>query len=151
MKKSTVLILLVIFFGSIIIVGIFGMQAVPFEQRIYVREIVPTSVYCTYKGIDSGIELEIKDDEQGKYVMTTYEEGLTILIMTQVEPENSTVRTLKLSILNNTPENPIAEIGERGEIIFLRCASLHVRYSATDSATGPKLDMWIYVSKPKEK
>lgn len=139
MKKSTILILLVVFLGSVIIVGVFGMQAVPFEQRIYVKEIIPTNVY-----ISSGPELEIKENDQiGKHVITAYREGLTILIMTKVYPENSTNRLLKISILNNPQDNPIAKIGERGEIIFLRRGSIKVRYGATDSGTGPKMDMWI--------
>ena len=44
MKKSTILILLIIFLGSVLIVGIFGMQSVPYEQTVYIEEIVPSGI-----------------------------------------------------------------------------------------------------------
>ena len=44
MKKSTVLIVLITFVISVIIVGIFGMQMMSYNTRIYVEHITPTEV-----------------------------------------------------------------------------------------------------------
>lgn len=143
MKKSTILILLIIFLGSVLIVGVFGMQAIPFEQIIYIKEITPTSVSST-----NGESLEIKRDDKGHYyIITEYKDGLAILINTKVEPTDSTNKNLKTIIVNNKENNPLAEIGQRGEIKILRPGSVHLQYRTQDSATGPVMDFWIYTVK----
>ena len=146
MKKSTILVLLIVFLGSVLIVGIFGMQAVPFEEIVYVREIVPTAVYTS-----SGTQLQLRQNSDGDYyVSVPYEEGLTILIMTKVTPDNSTNREIKLSVVGESADNPVVEIGEKGEIKFLRRASVRLQYRSQDSPTGPVMNFRIYVLKPEK-
>ncbi len=146
MKKSTILILLVVYLGSILIVGIFGMKAIPFEQLIYCEKITPTSVTTT-----SGRELEIKemhDPDSGKlmfyYVIVPKEESpnLEILINYTITPSDSTNKGVKITIVE--PKNPPATISERGSIAVTEKRSVHLVYKAEDSATGPQMDFWIY-------
>ena len=144
MKKSTILILLIVFLGSVIVVGVFGMQANLWEAPVYINEIIPTSVATI-----SGKSLEIKRNEQDGYyyVRVAYEENLTVLISTRVEPVDSTNKSLKISVTNNNdPENPRAEVGERGEIIVRRTGVVKVQYRAQDKATAAVMEFWIYVT-----
>lgn len=144
MKKSTILILLIVFLGSVIVVGVFGMNANLWEAPVYVEKIVPTSVATI-----SGKSLEIRRNEQDDYyyVRVAYEENLTILISTRVEPVGSTNKTLKISITNNTDsENIRAEIGEKGEIVVLRTGIVKVQYAAQDRGTAVVMEFWIYVT-----
>ena len=142
MKKSTILILVIVFLGSVLVVGVFGMQATLWEAPVYVEEIVPTSVATR-----SGQSLEIKHNEQGYFVVASYEEGLTILINTRVSPEDSTNKTLKVTVVNNNdPTNPRAEVGDRNEIIILRSGAIQVQYRAQDKATAAVMNFWIYVT-----
>ena len=160
MKKSTILILFVVFLGSVLIVGVFGMNSVPFEQRVYVKEISPTSVYTS-----DGTELEIKwdSDKKGHYVRARYDKSLVnerynenyeletdfidpfvILINTKIEPMDSTNKELKIVIIGNDVNDPFAEVGERGEIIVYRPVTVHVRYTSQDTQPSKTMDFYIY-------
>ncbi len=141
MKKSTILILLIVYLGSILIVGIFGMKAIPFEQLIYCETITPTSVTTT-----SGKELEIKqqvrDGDVIYYVVVPYEENLEVLINYTVTPSDSTNKDVKITIVE--PKDAPATVTERGSVVFTEKRSVHLVYKAEDSATGPQMDFWIY-------
>ena len=43
------------------------------------------------------------------------------------------------------PANPPAILTDRGEIVFTKRGSVHIKYRATDNATGPSMDFWIYL------
>lgn len=143
MKKSTILILILVFLGSILAVGIFGMQSIPFEERVYSTSITPTSVMTS-----TGNELEIKKgtDEDGKnfwYVTVSYEEGLIVMISYDLQPSDCTNKKVEMTIVE--PQSPAATISERGEIVFHERGSVHVLFKAKDSQTGASMDFWIYV------
>lgn len=142
MKKSTILILIVVYLGSILIVGIFGMKSIPFEERVYCNSITPSAAMTS-----SGNELTIKKGEiEGKeyyYVTVSYEEGLIVMVSYDLTPANCTNKNVEISIVE--PQNPPAMVGERGEIIFHEKGSVHVVYKAKDSQTGASMDFWIYV------
>lgn len=140
MKKSTILMLLIVFVVSVLVVGIFGMQSVPYEQILYVKEIVPTSV-TSMTGTSEG--LEIQSDENGYYVMLPYEEGLELLINYELKPADCTNKNVEVSIVYPAKNQP-AELTERNTILFNRKGSIHLLYRATDSATSPVMDFWIY-------
>lgn len=141
MKKSTILILLVIYLGSVLIVGIFGMKSIPFEERVYVDKITPTSVTSS---TGETFKIETRTDLQDTYyvVVKGFTEGLTIIINYDLTPADCTDKNVKISIVE--PDDPPATLSDRGEIIFSEKGSLHVVYKAEDSATGPKMDFWIY-------
>ncbi len=138
MKKSTILILLVIYLGSVLIVGIFGMKSIPFEERVYVKEIKPTSVTSS-----TGDTYEIKQKpDGGYYVMVNYHDGMVIMINYELKPADCTDKNVKITIVE--PNDPPATLSDRGEIIFKEKGPVHVVYKAQDSATGPQMDVWIY-------
>lgn len=140
MKKSTILIILIVFVGSVLIVGIFGMQSVPYEQIKYVKQIAPTSV-TSMSGSSQG--LEIKTDENGYYVMLPYEEGLELLINYDLKPADCTNKDVKVTIVYPVNNQP-AVLTERNTILFSRKGSIHLQYRATDSPAAPMMDFWIY-------
>ncbi|MDE7454433.1 MAG: hypothetical protein K2M64_01235 [Clostridia bacterium] len=140
MKKSTVLILLIVFVGSVLVVGIFGMQSVPYEQIVYVKQIVPTSV-TTMIGSSQNVKIQI--NEEGYYIMLPYEEGLELLINYDLKPVDCTNKNIKVTIIYPTT-NPPAQLTERNTIVFTKKGSVCLRYQATDSVTGPHIDFWIH-------
>ncbi len=141
MKKSTVLILLVIYIGSVLIVGIFGMKSVAFEEKIYIEKITPTSVMSS---TGETFKIQERQDLPDTYyvVVTKYTEGLTIMINYELTPADCTDKNVKISIVE--PDNPPATLSDRGEIVFSEKGSVHLVYKAQDSATGPQMDVWIY-------
>lgn len=141
MKKSTVLVLLIVFLGSVLVVGIFGLRAVPYEKIVYVKEIRPTSVTTVSANAQS---LEIQTDQNGYYVMLPYEEGLEVLINYELNPADCTNKDVKITLVY--PEkNPPATITERNSIVFTRKGAVHLQYSAQDSAaSGATMEFWIY-------
>ena len=140
MKKATILVLLIVFLGSVLVVGIFGLASVPYEKIVYVKEIRPTSVTTISANAQS---LEIKQNEQGYYVMLPYEEGLQLLINYELTPADCTNKNVEISIVY-PKENQPAEISDRNTIVFKRKGSIHLQYRAKDSATAPVMDFWIY-------
>ena len=141
MKKSTILILLIVFVGSVLVVGIFGMQSVPYEQIVYVKEIIPTSV-TTMTGNAQGLQIQI-DDEGHYYVMLPYEEGLELLINYDLKPADCTNKKVEVSIVYPEKNQP-AELTARNTIHFNRKGSIQLQYRATDSATLKPMEFWIY-------
>ncbi|MCX4285776.1 MAG: hypothetical protein OSJ68_00530 [Clostridia bacterium] len=144
MKKSTVLILLIVFLGSVLVVGIFGLRSVPYEKLVYAKEIVPTSVTTMLDTKKLPIKEEVNDKgERYYYVVVPYEENLTLLINYRLTPADCTNKTVRVSIVYPT-SNPPAAIGDKNSIVFNRKGSVHLLYSTTDSASGPTMDFWIY-------
>lgn len=141
MKKSTVLILLIVFLGSVLIVGIFGIKSVPYEQIVYVSNIKFTSVTTMSSNSQT---LEIRTSSSGlQYILLDYEDNLEVLINYEITPADSTNKNIKIIIVNENPDGPIAEITERNTIRFLRKGMLQLRYKAQDSASGPAVDFEI--------
>ena len=152
MKKSTVLILLIIFLGSVLIVGIFGMQSVPYESIVYVESIVPTSVITS-----DGQQVAIQKNTRGEYYAIidykpSYKDGVEVFEVSvgyNLEPADCTNKNVKVVILGdaeNLPCDPLPEDSSdwRGEIVFHRAQAIHVQYRAQDSATGAVMDLYIY-------
>lgn len=141
MKKSTILILLIVFLGSVLIVGIFGIQSVPYEQIVYVKEIKFTSVTTISSSAES---VEIRTGSNGlQYVLLDYEEDLEVLINYELTPADCTNKDIKIIIVNDNPDNPVAKITERNTVQFLRKGTLQLQYKAQDSAAGPAVNFEI--------
>ena len=62
MKKSTVLLLTLVFLASILIVGFFGMKSISYKETIYINSITPTEVT-----LSTDEQKTINRDENGKY------------------------------------------------------------------------------------
>ncbi len=142
MKKSTILILLIVFLGSVLVVGIFGLRSVPYEKIVYVKEIRPTSVTVTTIS-ENAQSLEIQKNDDGYYIMLPYEENLELLINYELTPADSTNKNVKVSIVLPST-NPPAVITERNSILFTRKGTIHLQYTTQDSISGPKIDFWIF-------
>lgn len=142
MKKSTILILLIVFLGSILVVGFFGMRSVPFEQIVYMEQIIPTGIITT-DGEDLTNQMQI--DERGHYyVMITYKEGLTILINWGTIPETPTYKDIDINIVYPETDIP-ATINGMGAVEFHRPGAIRIQYKAKDNAaTKAIMDFWIY-------
>jgi len=140
MKKSTILILLIVFLGSVLVVGIFGLRSVPYEKIVYVKEIRPTSVTTMSENAKS---LEIQKNNDGYYVMLPYEDNLELLINYELTPADSTNKNVKISIVYPS-DNPPAVITDKNSILFNRKGVIHLQYSTQDSVSGPKMNFWIY-------
>lgn len=163
MKKSTVIILLVIFLGSVLVVGIFGMQAVPFEKIVYIDQIEITGI-LTSDGQDVTISYDPEYDEFYAFidynphkVQQADEEGnitetdvFEVTIIWDYSPKDATNKNIKVTIVEPSvpPCDPLTSNGAAGRgdpLVFRSQGSVHLRYAAVDSATGAKVDIWLYV------
>ena len=150
MKKSTILLLLIVFLGSVLIVGIFGMQSVPFEEIVYIKEIVPHEVVVYAGGSQSTMQAQADTDKGAGhyYIMIPLQDDLVVNVIPRINPTNSTNKNLKITIVPGEGDD-IATIGTLGEININGRGTVHLRYSAQDSATGAVMHMYIYVYRPR--
>ena len=79
MKKSVIILLLVIYISAIVFVNFFGMEFLSYDQVVYVER-----VEC--------INSDMVPHSSGEYIWTkiTYTEGVTYTIEHKVYPENAT-------------------------------------------------------------
>ncbi len=163
MKKSTVIILLVVFLGSVLIVGIFGMQAVPFEKIIYMDKIEITGIITsdrqevsvTYDEVEKEYRAYInynpkKVQEQDENGNITEVEEFEVTIAWDYFPKDATNKTVTVTIVEPAKPacKPLTSNGAAGRtdpLVFLRKGNVHLRYSSNDSATGAVADIWLYV------
>ena len=138
MKKSTVLALIVIFFVSVFLVGVYGVHARS-PEIIYVEEIKISSVETNETTLTVGIS-----QDGSRYVMLPFTEGLTLIVVTSVTPAESTNPSVKMSLIGESEEEPAAVIGERGEILILLPGSVHLQFRAQDRPTAAVMDFWIH-------
>lgn len=141
MKKSTILIILVVFAVSVFVVGFLGIENVPYKEIIYVEKITPIHVYYGRKSD----EAEIKFDEQGKYfyVNFPYEEGMTVKIDYEISPHDVTNRRVDIEIENLNPDSD-AVLNSMGTITINDRGPVIITYRAKDSASGPKMTIWLF-------
>ena len=139
MKKSTILIILVVFAVSVFIVGFLGIENVPYKEIIYVKEITPTHVYFGRQAE----EAEIKPNKNGYYVNFPYEENITIVIDYEVAPNDATNRKIKIDIQNLNADSD-ATIEDSGAITLHNSGPVCITYRATDSASGPTMTFYLF-------
>ena len=155
MKKSTILILFIVFLGSVLVVGLFGMRSVPYEERVYIKEIYFTSITTTlkdpnYQG-DLLSRVEVNELTGQQEIYLPYEEGLEIIIGFNITPADATNKHIDISIVypeDYDPDDPnrIVELGEHNEIRFFGIGSVRIQYRSTDQATSTAVvDIWINV------
>ena len=139
MKKSTILIIMVVFLMSIFVVGVFGMKSVPYNEITYVEMIVPTQVT-----LSNGTVVEIQVNADGDYyVYVPYEEKLVVIIDYEIIPNDATTRTLDVQI-EKPNKNSDAEILDNGGILLNDKGIIIVRYSTTDSVKPKSMVFYIY-------
>lgn len=138
MKKSTVLILAVVFIVSVFVVGIFGMKNVPYNQIIYVEEIVLDSVT-----LSNGKSVELKKDDSGYYIRIEYEENLSVIVSYNVSPSNATDRNLNVTV-ENINKNSDGELQLNGSILLKNKGAVRITYRADDQAGASYVVLTIY-------
>lgn len=141
MKKSTILIILVVFVASVFVVGFLGIENVPYKEIVYVNQITPTRVYF---GRNTE-EAEIKYDSQEDYfyVNFPYEEGLTVIIDYEINPNDATNRKVNVEIQNLNADSD-ATIESSGAITLRNRGPICVVYRAADSTSGPTMTFCLF-------
>lgn len=137
MKKSTIILIVLVFAVSIFVVGIFGVRSVPYNERIYVTSITPTAVTLSNDAV-----VKFEYNEKGYYeVDVPYEEGLVVVIDYEINPVNATNKTLDIAI-DNLNKNSDA-VRENGGIKFNNSGVVKVTFRVTDSPDGPSMVFYI--------
>lgn len=141
MKKSTILLIAVVFAVSVFVVGIFGIKNVPYNQRIYVEEITLRSLT-----LSNGKTVDIKqnDNDGSYYVRIEYEEDLSVMVNYTVTPNNATNRNLNITVDNSLSSNSNAEKLPNGAILLKDSGPVKITFIAEDSANKPKVILTIY-------
>jgi len=147
MKKSIIVLILVVFLGSVFVVGVFGLENIPYNERIYVKSIVPTEVT-----LSTGERVEIKNEvtQDGKiiyYIRCTYEEGMWAFINYDITPDNASNRKVDITIDNSISANSDAELLADRRIKFNNRGTVKITFKAVDSANPPEMVFYIYTKK----
>ncbi len=157
MKKSTILIVFIVFVGSVLAVGLFGMRSVPVEERIPIEEIYFNSIVTNLKDPDFQGDLinRVVDEENGKAIYLPYEENMTVFVGYGFNPADATEKNVDIKILYGDSyehdDCPYFEVDDRFTITFKNIApddlcSIRLEYSATDQAAGSAITyLWINV------
>lgn len=141
MKKSTVLIILVVFAVSVFVVGFLGIENVPYKEIIYVKQITPTHVYF---GRQSE-EAEIKYDEKNNYfyVNFPYEKGMMVKVDYEVTPNDATNRAVNVDVKNLNADSDV-ELDSMGILIVNNSGPACITYRAADSTSGPSMTLYLF-------
>ena len=141
MKKSTILIIVAVFLISVFVVGIFGMQNVPYNEIIYVEKIVPTSVTLS-NGAESP-QIKTSKDNSYYYIVVPYVQNIVVIINYDVLPNDATNRKLDVEV-TNINANSKGSVLENGAILLEDKGVVKVTYRAQDSASGAYMVFYIY-------
>ena len=154
MKKSTFLILLIVFVLSVVVVGIFGMKIMSYNVKVYIEEITPTDVVLnddnntTYRYYPNGNTTDKnqirKHPTQANtyYVVVAYRQDLALIIDYEITPNDSTNRNLKITITSDskggvdgasvTESNSITL--DKNKVIFKQKADVEITFRSTDGS-----------------
>lgn len=160
MKKSTILILLIVFVLSVVIVGIFGMKIMSYNVKVYIDQIVPTqiilnddTVYTYYPDGNSNDTHQIRkvpNQENAYYVRLEYFEGLSLIMDYEILPNDATNRKLKIAITYDSKggvegegvtESNSATL-ESTKLTFTQMGAVAITFRSTD---GSNKIMKLYV------
>lgn len=145
MKKSTILIIVAVFLISVFVVGIFGLQNIPYDERVYIEKITPMSVT-----LDNGAPSpEIKLSQNGYYIVTIprehYQKGMCVIINYDINPTNATNKKLRVTIDNDLSSNSKGVLQENGSIKLEDSGMIDVTFWAQDQMGGATMTVRIRV------
>lgn len=146
MKKSIIILILVVFLGSVFVVGVFGLENVPYNERIYVKEIIPTEVTLS---TNEKVEIMKEIDKEGKqvyYIRCVYEEGMRVFVNYNITPDNASNRKVNVTV-ENVNENSDAELMANGSIKLNDRGIVKITFRAVDSGDPPKMVFYIHTKK----
>lgn len=135
MKKSTIIIILIVYLASIVVVGFFGMKVKVYDKVLYVKSIemnVQAESKEMYQFVDLGIDAQTQNKSysltiyftQNHLVDGTGQEYLPVILMPQITYDSGDVagetESIKYSITSkyNPEEKGEASLSQKGE---LRC------------------------------
>ena len=119
MKKSVIILILIIYIGSIVFVGFFGMKMVSYNPTV-----LPERIEC----INSDMKLVIPKDENDqpieaeayKSVRLRWTEGLQYQLEWRVYPDNASqkVQFIYTSEMATIDENGLVSFSKHGTLTF---------------------------------
>ena len=135
------------FLASVLVVGIFGMQAESYYSKVYIENITPAAIYCT-------------TDEQLSFGTSTqpnrypvrirqFQQGMTIRIDCDVSPSDATLfNSIAVEITGQgnytgNDDNVVATLDGQN-IILHQLGFVEVTYRATDGGNA-RMTVVIYV------
>ena len=164
MKKSTIIIILIVYLASIIVVGFFGMRVKVYDKVKYVKSIEVTAQAESeemYSFESNGINPTTQNHQ---YTLKVYftehhlvdadgNSYLPIIFMPQVTYDSGDIageaEKIKYSIVSSTPyeERWQVSLSERGE---LRCFDKRLSFTVmispeTSSLVGSKAEIKVWV------
>lgn len=148
MKKSTILIIVAVFLISVFVVGIFGLQSIPYEQIVYIEQIIPTTI--TFDSNEGTIEKKIyySEDDGGYYYVTipnrNYRQGMSVMVNYDLRPTDATNKRLSVNV-KNLNENSNGTLQENGSIKLEDRGNIEVIYKAQDQTGGATMRLIIRI------
>lgn len=133
MKKVTVLVIAAIYVASIIVVGVFGLKALMYNEMVYVEDIV-------FADTIKGAPVKPATDGGGYTVVLKYEENLSFSLVYTPVPANATLRnSIKVSITyqSSDDDDPCATY-DRGSIYFHKKGQITVLVESQDGGKVSK-------------
>lgn len=149
MKKSTIILIAAIYVASIVIVGVFGLKALIYEEKVYVDKIqfVDPVTGENYKFL--GEEIKPDSSGDGYIVRVNYKEGQTtdglMFVVTPTDASNTKVEIVVESVTGKE-SNPCAKLESAGlgyRVTFSRKGIITLRIKATD---GSKVSTVLRIS-----
>ena len=132
MRKATIIVIAAIYVASIVIVGVFGLRALNFEQTVFIKDIeMPETI--------GGQPVETSDNKTYS-VTLTYSAGMEVLIDYDKSPRDAqgdikVTITTQISYDPQKQEDPVAEIDteQLGCVLKIyQTGFVIVRFEATD-------------------
>lgn len=113
MRKLTILLIAVIFVASIFIVGVFGLKALPVDERYPVKEINfvdhidPDGTVHYYEYGGKELRKRKNVEEESYFVNLTFgaTKTIDIPIVYNVNPDNATNKTVDVKVLGCSDDN----------------------------------------------
>lgn len=127
MKKATVIIIAAIYVASIIVVGVFGMKALMYNEMVFVEDIVIAEQI-------GGKDIRLTSDGSMHSVVLEYKEGLMVPVEFTPVPADATRRNeieVYFIYVSGGEEDPCADI-DHGIVLFHRKGQVIVRIMSTD-------------------
>lgn len=129
MKKATVIIIAAIYVASIIIVGVFGMKALMYNEMVFVEDILLEEQI-------GGKDIRLTSDGSMYSVVLDYRDDLAVPVEFTPVPADATRRNeieVYFIYVSGGEEDPCADI-DHGIVMFHRKGQVIVRVMSTDGA-----------------
>lgn len=107
MRKATIFVIAAIYVASIVIVGVFGLNALVYKPKVYIRNIeLPEQI--------GGCDVKPNTDDSGGYhVRLTYSEGLTVPIDCRKVPADADGNiVIDITSQTGSEDKPCAKVVE---------------------------------------